>query len=182
MTNPAITTRELLLYGVIALPVAFAGFPLYVLAPDFYATHYGMSLSLLGSLLLFIRLFDAVQDPLIGWLADQWRDRYFPVVFGAGVVLCGAVFALFNLMHFTPAIWFSFSMILAVGGYSVLTIILGTYATLWTEDKDDQTRIAATREGFSLVGLVIAVSLPTLLLSAISSNWCFSGMPAFWLF
>lgn len=182
MTNPAITTRELLLYGVIALPVAFAGFPLYVLAPDFYATHYGMSLSLLGSLLLFIRLFDAVQDPLIGWLADQWRDRYFPVVFSAGVVLCGAVFALFNLMHFTPAIWFSFSMILAVGGYSVLTIILGTYATLWTEDKDDQTRIAATREGFSLIGLVIAVSLPTLLLSAMKLELVFlwyAGILAF---
>ncbi|AMC13303.1 sugar transporter [Liberibacter crescens] len=64
-------------------------------------------------------------------------------------------------------------MIIAVGAYSVLTIILGSYATLWTENKDDQTRIAAAREAFGLIGLIIAVSMPSFLFHIVNPNHVF---------
>lgn len=158
--SASITAKSLFQYGFIALPIAFAGFPLYVLAPDFYATRHGLSLTLLGGLLLAIRMFDAVQDPLIGWLTDKLQARFLPIVIAAGTVLCLAVFGLFNGVIFSPAIWFTLSMFLAVSAYSILTITLGAQATLWTEDRDDQTRIAGVREAFGLVGLVTAVSIP----------------------
>ena len=155
--------KSLLRYGFIALPVAFAGFPLYVLAPDFYGTNHGLSLTFLGTLLLVIRLFDGVQDPLIGWIADRFQGRFLPVIAGAGTILFLAIFGLFNLVIFSPATWFAICMVFAVSAYSVLTITLGMYATLWTKNKDDQTRIAGAREAFGLIGLVIAVSMPTIL-------------------
>ncbi len=163
MSREHITTPQLISYAFLALPVAFAGFPLYILAPDFFATHYGVSLSLLGILLLAIRLLDAVQDPLIGWWIDRHRPSRVPLAGYAGAVLCLSVFGLFNIVYFTPAVWFSISMIAAVSAYSVLTIMLGASATLWTTDKFDQTRIAAAREIFGLLGLVIAVSAPSVL-------------------
>jgi glycoside/pentoside/hexuronide:cation symporter, GPH family len=58
MNSQIITTKSLIQYGFIAVPIAFAGFPLYVLAPDFYATRHALSLTLLGTILLAIRLFD----------------------------------------------------------------------------------------------------------------------------
>ena len=64
MTEATLRSRELWQYSALAMPVAFAGFPLYVLAPDYYATTHGVSLSLLGLLLLGLRLFDAIQYPL----------------------------------------------------------------------------------------------------------------------
>lgn len=158
-----ITPKSLFQYGFIALPVAFAGFPLYVLAPDFYATHHGLSLTLLGTLLLVIRLFDAVQDPLIGWLTDRFQGRFLSFVAVAGTVLCLSIFGLFNLAVLNPVLWFILCMVLAVSAYSVLTIVLGVQATLWTDDKNDQTRVAGAREAFGLIGLVIAVSMPTVL-------------------
>lgn len=163
MNARAITRTSLFHYGFIALPLAFAGFPLYVLAPDFYATRHGLSLTLLGTLLLAIRLFDAVQDPLIGWLTDRLRGRFGRLVAAAGAVLCLSVFALFNAVLLTPALWFALCMLLAVSAYSVLTIILGAQATLWTADRQDQTRIAGAREALGLVGLVVAVSMPAIL-------------------
>lgn len=165
-----ITSKELIQYGFLALPVAFAGYPLYVLAPDFFATHHGLSLSLLGTLFLAIRLFDAIQDPLVGWLADKFHSYFLPFVIIAAGLLCSSIFGLFNFVMFNPAIWLAICMGLAVSAYSVLTIILGTYATLWTTSKYDQTRIASTRESFGLIGLLIAVSIPTILLSIIDSN------------
>lgn len=163
MSAQVIARKSLLQYSFIALPIAFAGFPLYVLAPDFYATHHGMSLTLLGGLLLCIRLFDAVQDPMIGWLVDRLRGKFIKLISIAGAVLCFSIFSLFNSAIFNPAIWFSLCMIFAVSAYSILTIILGAQATLWTEDKNDQTRIAGIREAFGLIGLVIAVSMPGIL-------------------
>ncbi len=163
MNAQSVTRKSLAQYGFLALPVAFAGFPLYVLAPDFYATNHGISLTLLGTLLLMIRLFDAVQDPLIGWLADNLHDRFASIVAAAAIALCLTIFGLFNFSFIGPAVWFALCMALSVTAYSVLTIILGAKATLWTTDKNDQTRIAVARESFGLVGLVVAVSLPTIL-------------------
>lgn len=147
-------------YGFIALPVAFAGFPLYVLVPDFYATHYGLSLTLLGVIFLAIRLFDAVQDPLIGWLADKFQSRLLLFMIAAASILCLSIFGLFNITFLDPATWLVLCMTFAVTAYSVLTIILGVRATLWTSDEHDQTRIAGTREMFGLIGLLVAVSIP----------------------
>jgi glycoside/pentoside/hexuronide:cation symporter, GPH family len=163
MNDRNIDRKSLLQYSFIALPVAFAGFPLYVLAPDFYATRHGVSLSLLGTLLLVIRLFDAVQDPLIGLLTDRRQGRFLPLLLIAGLILCLSIFGLFNGSFLSPTIRFALCMLFAVCAYSVLTIILGTQATLWTTDKKDQTRISASRETFGLIGLVIAVSMPALL-------------------
>lgn len=163
MGAPAIAGKSLFQYGFIAVPVAFAGFPLYILAPDFYATHHGVSLALLGTLLLVIRLFDAVQDPLLGWLADRLQKRLLLLLLAAGIIVCLAIFGLFNSSSFIPVARFAFCMVVAVSAYSVLTIVLGVQATLWTSDTNEQTRIAGAREAFGLIGLVIAVSIPSLL-------------------
>lgn len=170
MNAQAITGKSLLLYGFIALPVAFAGFPLYVLAPDFFATRYDLSLTLLGTLLLFIRVLDAIQDPLIGWLTDKLQSHFLLLLSIAGTFVCLSIFGLFNNIFFSPAIWFSLCMIFAMSAYSVLTIVLGAQATLWTPDTHAQTKIAGAREALGIIGLVIAVSVPTLLSQWVSAN------------
>lgn len=192
MTTP-IAQLDMMRYGALAVPTAFAGFPLYILAPDFYATEYGLSLALLGGILLLIRLFDAVQDPVIGWITDRWHGQLRHIVAGAGIILCLSLFGLFNLMPLPPALWFAVTMLLAVSTYSVLMISMGSTATLWTTDTHDQTRIANWREGMGLIGLLIAVILPTalntvtdapyLLYSLILATmmaagvWCFRTLP-----
>jgi Na+/melibiose symporter-like transporter len=65
------THSQLIRYALLAMPLAFAALPLYVLLPNYYATHYGLSLGTLGSLLLLARLCDAIADPLIGHYVDR---------------------------------------------------------------------------------------------------------------
>lgn len=40
---------NLMSYGLLALPVAFAGLPLFIHAPDYYATDLGVSLAAMGA-------------------------------------------------------------------------------------------------------------------------------------
>ena len=53
-------------YAVFAAMLSAAGLPIYIHAPKYFVDEYGVSLAALGSVLFFLRLFDVVQDPLLG--------------------------------------------------------------------------------------------------------------------
>ena len=164
MIGQPLTHGQLAQYSALAVPVSFAGIPLYVLAPDFYATHYGVSLSALGMALLALRLIDAVQDPFIGALSDGvFAKRRLPVMISAGVLLVMGFYLLFYPLPHMPLTWFVVTMLLATTAFSTLTINLNTLGALWRESRHDKTRITATREAFALSGLLLAVSLPGIL-------------------
>lgn len=175
MSNHAVKTGGILQYGMLAMPVAFAGFPLYVLAPDFYATHHGVSLSVLGLVLLALRAFDAVQDPFIGWLSDRFAAKALPLMLASAACLVASVYALFNPLGLNAIAWFCGSMLVAVTSYSILSINLNALGALWTNDKNEQTRIAGWREAFGLVGLLLAVMMPGIL-----GNYVGAGVVYIW--
>jgi glycoside/pentoside/hexuronide:cation symporter, GPH family len=160
MTADVLRTADIVKYSTLAIPIAFAGFPLYVLAPDYYATMHGVSLTVLGMLLLGLRVFDAVQDPLIGMLSDRYRHVLPAIMLIASAMLCVGIYGLFNLVIFSPVLWFSLCIAVTVTAYSVLSINLNTLGGLWSDNSTAQTRIAGLREAFGLIGLVVAVSLP----------------------
>lgn len=166
---------QLMQYGFLAVPVAFAGFPLYVLAPDFYATHHGVSLSTLGILLLGLRSFDAVQDPFIGAMSDRFSGHTLALMLISGLLLVMSIYALFNPVGSNAILWFSFCMLLAVTAYSILSINLNSLGALCTNNRDDQTRIAGVREAFGLVGLLLAVTMP-----GVIGNYVPTGKVFFW--
>ena len=113
-------------YAMLALPVAFAGLPLYIHAPDFYTQHLGLGLGAMGVILLAVRLFDAVQDPVIGYLSDRYPAYRNHILMSGVVLLTLGLFALFFGPQFAVAtsVWFAASMILATTGFSVVVINL----------------------------------------------------------
>jgi Na+/melibiose symporter-like transporter len=88
--------------GAFVLPrLAFgmASAPFFYVLPTYYAQHTTASLAALGSTLVFTRLFDAVIDPLIGYLSDNTRTRWGarkPWVMAASLLLGIAIFFVFQ--------------------------------------------------------------------------------------
>lgn len=156
---------SLFAYSLLALPLAFAGLPLYVHAPDFYARDLGMSVGLIGAILLAVRLFDAFQDPVIGYLSDKYAAvRYKIVALGAGMLVAGMAAVFYGPPAFVPiALWFTAAMIIATTGFSVVTINLNMIGGFWHDDPQQRTRISAWREAFALAGLLVASVLPAAL-------------------
>ena len=72
--NPS-GNRALALLGLPALPLAFVALPLYVIWPHYFATQFGVSIGLIGGLLLIARLLDALLDPLLGLGVDRLLQR-----------------------------------------------------------------------------------------------------------
>jgi GPH family glycoside/pentoside/hexuronide:cation symporter len=156
--------------GVLAAPLALAGLPLYVLLPEHYAREYGVPLASLGLLLLALRALDAVTDPWIG----RWLDQRFGRG-GNSVWRVGGLTALVLWLGFAAAFaaprqweaggllaWAAVSVFVATAAYSVLTVALQAWGARLGGDARFQARVVGWREGFGLVGVMVAVSLPPL--------------------
>jgi len=60
-----------LAYALPALPLAALYLPLFSYVTPFYANERGVDIAALGAAWIAIRMFDAVSDPLAGWLSDR---------------------------------------------------------------------------------------------------------------
>lgn len=167
MPEPTPDRRALAAYGVLALPLAFGGLPLYIHAPDFFAAERGVPLAALGLALFWLRLLDAVCDPLAGWLADRWPGMRGALVTAGAVLLALGVAALFAPPALPVLIWFAWAMGIASLGHSLISVNLMSLGGLWRRDPASKARISAMREAFGLAGLIVAVVLPTVLAPAI---------------
>lgn len=154
-------TRAVLAYGLLGLPLAFAALPLYVHVPRYYAAVAGMELAVLGAILLGARLLDAGIDPWLGWLADRVPR---PVMLGVALVPFAAGFvALLNPPAEHAAGWLLGALALTYLGFSGATVAYQAWGAELGPDSVLRTRLTAAREGFGLLGVVLAASLPALL-------------------
>lgn len=158
--------RSVLAYGLLAMPLAFAALPLYVHVPRFYAERGGIALSLLGALLLGTRLLDALVDPWLGGWADRLPRRRMLAVallpFALGFV------ALFNPPPRLTAVWLLVSLVLTYLGYSAASVAYQSWGVVVGASSALRTQLVAAREGFGLVGVVLAAALPGLLADDLS--------------
>jgi GPH family glycoside/pentoside/hexuronide:cation symporter len=154
--------RQTLAYGALGLPLAMAALPMYVYLPQLYAQAGGMSLGLLGALLLGARVADAGIDPLLGAWADRARRRPLLVALALPFLAAG----LFGLMHppaSGAAAWLLLFMLITFFGFSLATVAYQAWGAEAGGNAAGRTRLTASREGFGLLGVLLAAVLPGLL-------------------
>lgn len=152
-------------YGLFGGLLSAAGLPIYIFAPKYYADTYGVSLATLGLVLFGMRLFDVVQDPVLGWLTERLRDGYRLAIAFAMTALALGMLLLFAIEpRFSIVVWFVLSASLLFTAFSFLTIAFYARGVgKASELRGGHLRLAAWREGGALIGVCIAAILPTLL-------------------
>lgn len=160
-----LTRAALAAYAGPALPLAALTLPLYVILPTFYAESVGLPLALVGTILLAVRLADAVSDPLIGLMADRYRP---PLGRRRGWLLAACLpAALAAYMILTPPGDAGGGYLLFWGlalslGYTASIIPYTAWGAELSDDYHGRSRIAGAREGMVLLGTLIAVSVPAI--------------------
>lgn len=157
------TGRTRLAYALPAAPLAALGLPLYALVPTYYTETIGLSIAAVGWVLLAVRLFDALTDPLAGYVADRWRPA-----FGrrrALFALSLPISALSALMLYWPpadaglvylTVW---SLALSLS-YTLSMVPYSAWGAELASDYHGRTQLAATREIFTLIGTLVAIVMP----------------------
>lgn len=171
----ALPRPMVLAYGALGLPLAFAALPLYVHVPKLYADDLGIPLAWVGAGLLAARAADAVADPLIGWFSDRVGHRRGLILAGLPLLVVGVAGL---LMPPTGAgmPWLMALLLIAYAGYSLSSINYHAWGAELAPTPNDRTRVVASREGFGLVGVLLAAMLPALLAESTSAGLSRLGM------
>ena len=75
MSEP-LARRTIYSHGTMGLPLAVIGYPLAIWIPAHYSGGLGISLAVVGTILMLARLTDVITDPIIGELSDRWRTPF----------------------------------------------------------------------------------------------------------
>jgi len=162
-----------LAFGAPTFASAALAIPVAIHMTKFYADVVQVPLGLLGIAIAVARAFDAVTDPLMGWLSDCTRTRWGrrrPYL-ALGAPLCALSFWLL----FTPpaglagraaALWFGTCFVLY---YLFHTVYLVPHLALGPEltpDYHERSSLFGVREAFLILGTLSAAMLPGVLAGA----------------
>ncbi len=148
--------------GLAATQLGFYLFP-------FFTNKAGLPAVIAGSILMVIKLWDAINDPLIGWLSDHTNTRWgprLPWMIGASLPL-GITLA---AMWWVPqgdigqkTSYYILMAILLMTAYTCVNLPFAALSTELTEETNVRTRLNAARFTGSILaglsGLIIAAKL-----------------------
>lgn len=151
------------LYGLPAVAISVLTLPFFIFIPTFYAETLGLNLAAVGVALLAIRLFDAVNDPVIGFLSDRLRPSFGRrrswFLAGIPITILG------TWMVFVPGDTTSISYLVIWGlllsiGWSMVQLPYTAWGAELSGNYRTRSRLSAVREGLVVLGTLIAITLP----------------------
>lgn len=164
MTDTFLKKRIKFAYGIgqIAETVKSTGFDIFLF---FYFTQVlGLSGSLAGLAVMIALVFDAVTDPLAGYISDRWRSprgRRHPFMLTAAIPLGVAWFVLFMPpAGLTQTGLFFWLLTFAVAVRGMITLYYVPYLALGAEltrDYHERTSVAAWRAFCGVFGAALVV-------------------------
>jgi glycoside/pentoside/hexuronide:cation symporter, GPH family len=169
-----------LAYALPAYALAIIGIPVYVYIPKFYTDVVGVNVIFLGYILFSVRIFDAVTDPVIGYLSDRTRTRFGrrrPYIAVGSLLTAFMMILLFNPPEATPSfetLWFGVFIYALFLFWTIVTVPYESLGPEITFDYHERISLFGMRDGFLLAGTLAAVAAPAFI------QWIFglSGDPA----
>ncbi|HVM96038.1 MAG TPA: MFS transporter [Candidatus Acidoferrales bacterium] len=171
--NERVPFGTLLTYGAPSFAGAAMLVPILIHMPKFYSDVVLVPLGYMAIAIAVARAIDALSDPFFGWLSDRGATRFGrrrPYIALFAPVAAFAFWALFtppaSLSRGAAALWFGAMFVL----YSVFhTAYALPYSALGPEltlDYHERSRLFGVREGFSILGTIVASIAPGLLMSS----------------
>jgi glycoside/pentoside/hexuronide:cation symporter, GPH family len=157
--------RQLIAFCSVAIPLAGAGTPLAVFLPSFYAHEFGMSLGTVGFVLLLGRLWDAINDPMIGALSDRTRTRFGRrrpwIAAGAPFLGFAAWFLFFPPEHMSAGALGGLLFVFYLG-WTMIQIPFSAWCGELSPRYHERTRIATYHQVVGVTAMLAVLVLPTI--------------------
>ncbi len=132
----------------------------------FYTDVYGIAAGAAGTLMIAVRFFDALIDPVMGAIADRTRTkwgRYRPWLLWSAIpygVFAVTAFITPNVATGTKLVYAYISYGLLMAAYTCVNIPYSALAGVMTADKDERSGLQSWRFGMAMVGgFLVTVSV-----------------------
>ena len=176
-TLPSLPFAVKVAYGIgelaAAVPVSLSAF--FILY--FLTEVAGLNPALAGGVLLIGRVWDAINDPVVGWLSDRTQSplgRRFPwMLAGAGPLAICSV-----LMWSVPPITRQWGLFLYYGGVSLVTFAAFTAVQLpytamaaeLSEDYDERTALIGVKSVFGIGGSILGLVMAQIVFEQVANS------------
>ncbi len=168
MEQSPVSRKIKISYALPAFALAVVGIPIYVYIPKFYSDVVGVHIGLLGAIILIIRIFDAVSDPVTGAISDRTQTRFGrrrPFVGIGSLLLAVSLFFLFNPLDGSrdfETIWFAVWFFLVFLFWTVVTVPYEALGPELTNDYRERISLFGIRDGALIAGTLLAASSPAI--------------------
>ncbi len=161
-------------FGDFASSMFWKMFSVYLLF--FYTDVFGISAAVVGTMFLVTRIFDGLNDPIMGILADRTNTKWGK--FRPYLLWMAIPFALFGVLTFTtPDLTTSSKIIYAYVTYCLMMIVYTAvnvpYASLlgvMTSNLKDRTSLASFRFIFAFAGSILVLATAEPLVEYLSND------------
>lgn len=167
MKHEKLTIFNCISYASPAFALSIMAMTFFVYGPKYYSDQVGLSLKIIGAVVFFSRIWDAITDPLCGYLSDRTKSRYGRRMPWMMVSLLPL--ALLFILVFNPSLF-----TLPVNDAVLFTLVTVAFFLLWTTfsipyeslgaeisfDYNERNKLFSFREGFVVLGTVGAASFP----------------------
>jgi GPH family glycoside/pentoside/hexuronide:cation symporter len=153
-------------YAGIAVPIAVINVPVIIYIAPYYATELGLGLGTVGTLFLAVRLIDALFDIVIGKTSDRtpWRfgRRRSWIAIGTPILMIATWFLCFPPPH-PSATRLGVSIVIFYVAWTLIQIPHLSWGQDLGVDSVDRGRMSAWRESGTILGTLLAMTLPIII-------------------
>lgn len=167
-TSKSVPTRVMAGYAVAETGITAVEVLAQIYLLEFFVTAVGLKASLAGIALAVAVLWDAISDPLMGYISDHTRTKLGkrrPYILCGGILLGLSVFLMFSPPSLeTQAQKFFFLLIVYLLVNTSMTVLAVPHIALGGEMAflpNERTRIFGWRFFFSNVGFILVLILPS---------------------
>ena len=157
------SVQSLLAYGALRMPLALLELPLFLFIPKLYGEHFGLSLTLIATILFATRFIDAFADPFFGAVVTAKRGSISYrrwILFGLPFLGLGFVVLLKPNPSWGPlTLWLIAGSVITYFAYSLISVAYQAWGADISRDDIEGARITGIREAFGLFGVILAASL-----------------------
>ena len=170
-----------LLYSLGAVPSALPYNMIGSWLLTFYTIYAGLSLIEFGLLLMFYGIWNAINDPLIGYYMDKLkpkRGRRVPwIIFGTIPMTIGFM-ALWWVPYSDTGLVFLHGFLMLFLFDTGFTIAITAWSALYTEmyeDESERASVVAIKDTIAFLSSMIGVMIPSMIAAALGS-WAIAGV------
>lgn len=165
----SIREKSAFTFGIFSQNIVFAFVSAYIMI--FFTDYVGISPAAVGTLMLVARLFDAINDPLMGVITEKTRTRwgkFRPYLFIVALPLLICLVLLFTNIDSTATnklLWAYLTYILFGMIYTVSDIPLWSLTSVMTRSQDERMSIISLGKSIVPVSFVLVTVITIPLIS-----------------